>query len=98
MKILLLPSCGLGNQLFQYAAGLYHAKKYGAHIEIVRWHEEPVVSFGHPRPFLLSQFRISVPVREVNLQDRLICSVSRKKKPLIDTAHFMFRAATVQEP
>jgi hypothetical protein len=98
MKILLVPSCGLGNQLFQYAAGLFHAKKYGAHIEIVRRREEPVVSFGHPRPFLLSQFRISAPVREFNLQDRLICSVSRKKRPLVVTARFMFRAATVQEP
>jgi hypothetical protein len=98
MKILLLPSHGLGNQLFQYAAGLFYAKKHGARLEIVRRHKERADFFGHPRPFLLSQFRLSAPVRELNMRDRLICSVSSRKRPLVVTARFVFRAATVEEP
>jgi hypothetical protein len=76
MKILLNQKFGLGNQLFQYAAGLYFAKKYDAELEIIREHEEIAASYGHPRPFLLSNFEISTPVRERNLFDRLLRSKS----------------------
>ena len=63
MKIVLQQKSGLGNQLFQYAAGLYFARRYSAQLEIIREPEERAVSFGHPRPFLLSKFRIAAPVR-----------------------------------
>jgi hypothetical protein len=77
MKILLNQRSGLGNQLFQYAAGLYFARKYNATLEIIRQPEQRASSFGHPRPFLLSNFRISASVRERTLLDRLLRSKSR---------------------
>jgi Glycosyl transferase family 11 len=74
MRIHLLQKRGLGNQLFQYAAGLFFAKRHGATLEIVQEPDRYAVSFGHPRPFLLSYFNISTPVREFTLWDRLMCS------------------------
>jgi hypothetical protein len=77
MKILLNEKGGLGNQLFQYAAGLYFARKYGATLEIIRHPQQWASSFAHPRPFLLSNFRISATVRDRTLLDRLLRSNSR---------------------
>lgn len=86
MKIVLQQKSGLGNQLFQYAAGLYFARKYSAQLEIIRESGERAVSFGHPRPFLLSKFRITTPVRERNQWDRLLCSTASYKRPLAVSA------------
>jgi hypothetical protein len=77
MKILLNQKFGLGNQLFQYAAGIYFARKYNATLEIIREREEIAASIGHPRPFLLSNFCISTPVRDRTFLDRLLRSTSR---------------------
>lgn len=77
MKLLLNQKYGLGNQLFQYAAGLYFSEKYGASLEIIREHEQVAASYGHPRPFLLSNFCITTPVRDRTILDRLLRSKSR---------------------
>jgi hypothetical protein len=97
MKILLCQKCGLGNQLFQYAAGLFFAKKYGATLEIIREPNHLAVSFGCPRPFMLSNFCISAPVRELTSRDRLMCSVALIKKPVAATARFVSRTAVYQQ-
>jgi hypothetical protein len=97
MKILVRQKCGLGNQLFQYAAGLFFAKKYGATLEIIREPDHLAVSFGRPRPFMLSNFCISAPVRELTLRDRLMCSVALIKKPVAATACFVFRTAVYRQ-
>lgn len=80
MKILLQQKSGLGNQLFQYAAGLYFAGRHAATLEIIRESEERAVSFGHPRPFLLSKFCITAPVRQRSGWDRLLCSTASFKR------------------
>jgi hypothetical protein len=98
MKILLIYEGGLGNQLFQYAAGVFYAKKYGATLEILRKHDKYDTFFGHPRPFLLSNFCISATYRNFTSLDRLICSVSRKKKPLVLLTRFATRSQVLQEP
>lgn len=82
MKILLQQKSGLGNQLFQYAAGLYFAGRHAAALEIIRESEERAVSFGHPRPFLLSKFCITAPVRQRSGWDRLLCSAASYKRPV----------------
>jgi hypothetical protein len=97
MKIHLLLKRGLGNQLFQYAAGLYFAKKYGATLEIIREPEKLAVSFGHPRPFMLSEFRISAPVRGLTTSDRLMCSVAPIKKPIAATARLATRTVAFRQ-
>ncbi len=76
-RLLLNQRFGLGNQLFQYAAAVYFAEKYGAELEIIREDEQTAGSYGHARPFLLSKFAITVPVRDRRLSDRLLRSKSR---------------------
>ena len=51
MRIHLIQRRGMGNQLFQYAAGLFFAKRYGATLDIIREPDDLAVSFGHPRLF-----------------------------------------------
>jgi Glycosyl transferase family 11 len=97
MKILLLLKRGLGNQLFQYAAGLFFAKKYGATLEIIREPDNLAISFGHPRPFMLSNFCVSTPFREGTLWDRLMCSVAPIKKPVAASARFASRTAVYRQ-
>lgn len=94
MKILLFQMFGLGNQLFEYAAGLYFAEKYGASLEIIREPDHRAVSFGHPRPFLLSNFCISAPVRECRSWDRLI---GMHRKVAVATS-FVCHTALYQQP
>lgn len=89
MKIVLRQKSGLGNQLFQYAAGLYFARKYGAQLEIIRESEDRAVSFGHPRPFLLSKFSIASTARDRNRQDQLLCSTASSKALLAKAARLL---------
>jgi hypothetical protein len=98
MRICLLQKRGLGNQLFQYAAGLFFAKKHGATLELIREPDNLAVSFGHPRPFLLSNFCISTPVREFNVWDRTMCSVGQLKKPVAATARFASGTVVYRQP
>jgi hypothetical protein len=58
---------GLGNQLFQYAAGRYYAQRYGGSLRMVIDPPQRAVSNGCPRPFLLSRFRIPVPAESLLL-------------------------------
>ncbi len=72
MELVLREAGGLGNQLFQYAALRYYAKRYGATMRIVvdpHWNAQ---SHGYPRPCLLSHFNLSVPMHERTLAERLI--------------------------
>jgi hypothetical protein len=94
VKILLRQQGGLGNQLFQYAAGLYFAKQLGATLEIIRAPMEYQSCEGHPRVPLVSKFAISAPVRERNEWDRLMCAVVVRKRHLRRT----FRTGMFRQP
>lgn len=70
---------GLGNQLFQYAAGLYFAERYHARLLVIQEPSEGVLSHGlHPRPFLLSQFQIASPHRMKSRFDELMLRRGRR--------------------
>lgn len=97
MKILVNQKGGLGNQLFQYAAGLYFAKKYGANLEIIREPEERASSLGHPRRFLLSEFCISARMRDRIAWDRMMCSVAWYKRPLAESARLISRTEFISQ-
>lgn len=97
MKILIRQKSGLGNQLFQYAAGLYFAKQYDATLEVLREPEDRAVSFGHPRQFLLSKFCISAPVRGWTTRDRLMCSTAGYKKPVSRSARLLSRTRVYRQ-
>ena len=74
MQVVIRQNSGLGNQLFQYAAGLYYSKRYQARMEMARDVPKHRQSHGYPRPFLLSHFSISSPVRALTLFERLLFS------------------------
>jgi hypothetical protein len=72
MQIVVRGFDGLGNQLFQYAALRYYAKRYGAGMRIAvdpQWNAQ---CYGYPRPFLLSHFSITVPMAQRSVSDRLL--------------------------
>ena len=72
MQIVLKEFNGLGNQLFQYAALRYYGKRYGAEMRIAVDPKSKAVSYGYPRPCLLSHFSIPVPMAERSLSERLL--------------------------
>ncbi|MDP8991095.1 MAG: alpha-1,2-fucosyltransferase [Acidobacteriota bacterium] len=88
MQIVVRHFGGLGNQLFQYAAGRYFAKKYGASLRIAVEREERLSSHGQPRPFLLPKFAISAGFRQISTLERLLLSIS----PRIELATRPIRA------
>jgi hypothetical protein len=85
MKIIVRQISGLGNQMFQYAAGLYYARQYNAQMRIGTDPPQHAISHGHPRPFLLSHFAISAQHRELNSFERLLLlSDHRRLKPFTE--------------
>jgi hypothetical protein len=74
MNIIVRQNSGLGNQLFQYAAGRYLAKRYDATLQVSQELDHKLVSFGHPRPVLLSKFAVRAQVRPASYFDRLVLS------------------------
>jgi Glycosyl transferase family 11 len=72
MELVVRESGGLGNQLFQYAAGKYYARRYGAVMRIAVDPEWNAFCNGYPRPCLLSHFSITAPMGERSLSDRII--------------------------
>jgi hypothetical protein len=96
MKILINQQYGLGNQFFQYAAGLYFAKRHGASLEIIREEDKNAVSRGHPRPFLLDKFNISTPVRSRTVLDRVLRSESPVVERLAGGFRRLYGSETVQ--
>jgi Glycosyl transferase family 11 len=72
MQIVVKQSGGLGNQLFQYAAGRCLAKRHGASLRIAHQLPRLLESHGHPRPVLLQRFAIAAPIGEASYFDRLV--------------------------
>ena len=79
MEIVVRQISGLGNQLFQYAAGRYYAKRYQASLRMALDPPKNAHSHGSPRPFLLSQFCIGTPMIPLSAWDRFLLS----SKPLL---------------
>jgi hypothetical protein len=82
VKIILRESGGLGNQLFQYAALRYYAKRYSAEMHIAVDPEWNAFSYGYPRPCLLQHFSIPARMEERSHFDRIILSA----KPWLNAA------------
>ncbi len=81
MQIVVRQISGLGNQLFQYAAGRYYAKRHGATMRMAIDPLQSAVSHGYPRPFLLPHFQISQRFEEVTALDRFIFTHRPLLKP-----------------
>ncbi len=65
---------GLGNQLFQYAAGRHLARKHGGSLRIVHEWVHDQGTGGVQRPVMLHKFAITAPVGPLNRFDRLVLS------------------------
>jgi hypothetical protein len=72
MKLIVRQLSGLGNQLFQYAAGRYYSRQLAAQMSLVFDPPHTALSHGHPRPFLLSHFAIDAQFRELTRGERLL--------------------------
>ena len=66
---------GLGNQLFEYAAGLYFAERLAIPLEIVRPHIRKNHKWGEfPRPFQLDAFCLDARIIAATTANRLFLS------------------------
>jgi hypothetical protein len=93
MKIVSRQKSGLGNQLFQFAAGLYYARRHGARLVMAIDPPSGQVSHGYARPFLLSHFRIEAQMLPETLGDRLAINDRESLRPI---AHALRRSLGIQ--
>lgn len=98
MEIVVRQMSGLGNQLFQYAAGLYYATKYKATLRVSIDPAENPSSMGSPRPFQLNVFSIAAPMRKANALEQLLCSQNPRIRGVAAAARRMAGAGFWQEP
>lgn len=77
MRVIVRQTGGLGNQMFQYAAGMYYAKKLRADLFISSEAARYAVSGGFMRPFLLSELSITAPVAQRTLLHDLLYRAAR---------------------
>jgi Glycosyl transferase family 11 len=80
MRVFSKQISGLGNQLFQYAAGLYFADKYKGKLSVIQEPAAGALSYGtYLRPFLLSRFQITAPTHVLNRFDRLMLAQDSRR-------------------
>ncbi len=98
MQIVVRQMSGLGNQIFQYAAGKYYAARYNASLRISIDPDKHAASYGSPRPFQLTAFSIEVPMRPANSFERLVCAQNPKARMASSIALHLANAALWREP
>jgi hypothetical protein len=84
VEVVVRQISGLGNQLFQYAAGRYLADRLSASLRIALEPPENFTVGDVHRPVMLQKFAISAPISTVSYLDRLILS---------DSPHFRYLGA-----
>lgn len=97
MRIVVRQMSGLGNQMFQYAAGLYYAQKYGADLEIAIDPAGRASSQGSPRPYQLSEFGITVSARETGPLERLMQTWNPRLRSTGAVLRKLFSTALIEE-
>lgn len=97
MKIVVRQISGLGNQLFQYAAGRYFAERYGASIRIAVDPPRNAVSHGYARPFLLSHFAIPATMSTLTWKERLLLSTKPALRRTIGAVSSLLGTQVVAE-
>jgi Glycosyl transferase family 11 len=97
MRIVVRQLAGLGNQIFQYAAGMYYARKYNADLRIVTDRDKEALD-GSPRPYQLSRFSIKAPDRQVNDVEKLVETFNPKLKSVAAVVRQILRINVIEEP
>lgn len=98
MEIVISQNGGLGNQMFQYAAGRYYAKRYNATLRVATESKKHAHCLGDPRPFLLSKFRITARFRELHKIEKLVISPFPHIRPMASVLAKCFQIQVVREP
>lgn len=98
MEVVMRQISGLGNQLFQYAAGRYYAEHHHASFRIAINDQRNAVSHGFPRPFLLSHFNIQTPLYPLSRPERLIFSTRLPLRPAAALVKRWKRTQVFHEP
>lgn len=99
MEIVVRQISGLGNQLFQYAAGRYYAREHRASLRVAVEPAARALSYRvYPRPFLLSHFSLKAPVAEITSWDRFLLSDARKLRVASVPLKKALGVAVVTEP
>ena len=98
LKIVNRQISGLGNQMFQYAAGRYYGMHLQAPVTMAVDPPDRAHSYGSPRPFLLSHFRITTPFRVLTTADRLLLSTKPRLAPVLKAARQALGIQVFAEP
>jgi len=98
MQIVVRQISGLGNQLFQYAAGRYYGQRYKASMRLALDPPHRAVANGLPRPFLLSHFCIGAAAETVTTWESLLLSRRRWLQPSLAAVHAAARTQVYAEP
>jgi hypothetical protein len=93
----MVQSHGLGNQLFQYAAGRALARRYGGSLRIACEHPAKQSTNGLPRPVLLDRFAVRAPVARKTRLDRLVLSLKPQLAPASRVVSAALRAEVIRE-
>lgn len=91
---------GLGNQIFQYAAGLYFAQRASVPLEILRPPGSPDASAskGFARPFQLDNFSFEVKSRPAAFVDRFYTSPKLAFRSIRNAFRDIARTQLIEEP
>jgi len=88
---------GLGNQIFQFAAGLYFSRRNSMLLDIVRPHGLHE-SHGFARPFQLDGFSLKTTIRLATLSDRLYLSTRPVLRSMQNVLGGITRTLFIEEP
>lgn len=97
MEVVVRQISGLGNQLFQYAAGRYYAAQHNASMRVAIDPPEKAFSYGAPRPFLLSHFAIRAPYAPLTRAELQLIHSGKRHRALTALPRFAIRMQVVEE-
>jgi hypothetical protein len=96
----LIVNCGggLGNQMFEYAAGVYFAAQLNRQLEVVQPLLQHAQWNGYARPFQLNQFAIRSKIRRTEALDRLFFSTDPRVRLLQLPVGRFLKSELIEEP
>ena len=99
-RVIVRQTDGLGNQLFQYAAGRYYAKKHGASLHISSEIPQRQFSMGSvPRPVMLQKYTVAAKLRPLkSFEENVILSWGPNYRLLKRAYRFGNRIKVLIEP